>query len=207
MKQIILKKVNGVYKIPKNIRFLAGKRKFLLEYDNKLYDKEIEIVDKEIRQMSLLVEALNIKDKRERLSFIYDKSCDLLDNDFYEKNICEFKCGKCINDRINNNLGGGCCCDSKYHKDMCPYLSKNGCTIRCLACKFHICRTLKRNGYKYHVNDIYMLKYLLNTRQKIILYNDFFMKKDEVLKDIRRNSIILWSFAKKREFIKYNIEK
>lgn len=49
MKQIILKKVNGVYKIPKNIRFLAGKRKFLLEYDNKLYDKEIEIVDKEIR--------------------------------------------------------------------------------------------------------------------------------------------------------------
>lgn len=206
MKEVILKRVNGVYKIPKFLKLTLGIKKYYFEYNDALYNKELETNDKEVKQISLLVEALNIKNKKERLFFIYDKACDLLDNDFYGKNICEFKCGKCIRDRKLNNMGGGCCCDSKFHKSMCQYLTDKGCQVRCLACKFHICDTLKKKGYKYRLNDIYILKYLLNWKQKLIIYNDFFMNKEEVLKEVRRNSIVLWAFSRKKKFVKYNIK-
>lgn len=207
MKKVIIKEKNGVYKIPITLKVLKSKKKYFFEYKGKLYDKEIEYGNNNVRQVSLLVNALNIKNKKERLSFMYDRACDLLDVDFYKKNVCEFKCGKCITDRLNNNLGGGCCCDSKDHKGMCMYLSKDGCKIRCLTCKLHICRTLKKKGYRYRINDIYMLKYLLNFKQKIMLYNDFFMTKEEILKDLNRNSLIMWLFSKKRKFIKHNLDK
>lgn len=51
-----------------------------------------------------------------------------------------------------------------------------------------------------------MLKYLLNWKQKIMVYNDFFMTKEEVLKDVYKNSIILWTLSKKRDFIKYKLD-
>lgn len=207
MKKVIIKENNGIYKIPITLKVLKMKKKYFFEYNGKLYDKEIKCYNKSVKQISMLVHALNIKNKKERLSYMYERTCDLLDADFYGKNVCEFKCGKCINDRLNNNLGGGCCCDSKNHKDMCMYLSNSGCKIKCLTCKFHICRTLKKKGYRYKINDIYMLKYLLNFKQKIILYNDFFMTKEEILKDLNRNSLILWLFSKKREFIKYNLDE
>lgn len=203
---IIIEKVNDKYKIPRFLRWKIKNNKFKFKYNGKLYDKEIKTNDKDVRQTSLLVNALNIKDKKQRLSYIYDKSCDFLDEDFIFKNVCDFKCGKCAQDRLFNNLGGGCCCDSKGHETMCPYLTKKGCSIKCLACKFHICKTLKKKGYKYQVNDIYMLKYLLNWKQKIIIYNDFFMTKNEVLKDVIKNSIIIWAFSKRKEFVKYNIK-
>ena len=72
---------------------------FKLEYNGKLYDKEIKD-NYEIRQISLLVEALNIKNRKERLEFVYDKTCELLDSRFQEENICQFKSNKCILDRI-----------------------------------------------------------------------------------------------------------
>ena len=205
MKPIVLKKINNVYKIPKFLKIYAGKRKFYFEDKGKLYDKKIKTDDKEVRQVSLLTEALNIKSRKERFSYIYDMSCDLLDEDFIYKNVCDFKCGKCIKDRLYNKLGGGCCCD-RNHETMCPYLTKSGCSIRCLACKFHICNVLKKNGYKYRIKDIYILRYLLNWKQKIMVYNDFFMTHDEVLKHVIKNSILLWLFSKKKRFVKYNIK-
>ncbi len=208
MKEIVLKKIDDKYVIPRFIRFKISKNtNFKFEYKGKLYNKVVDSDDKEVKQISLLVEALNIKNRKKRLEFIYDKACDLLDADFYGKNVCEFNDGKCINDRKYNNMGGGCCCDSKHHKFMCPYLTDKGCSVRCLACKFHICDTLKKKGYKYRLNDIYILKYLLNWKQKLIIYNDFFMSKEEVLKQVYRNSIILWSFSKKKKFVKYDVEK
>lgn len=206
MKKVVLKRINGAYKIPKFLKITAGRKRYFFEYRDMLYNKEIDTTDKEVKQVSLLVEALNIKKRKKRLSFIYDKACDLLDDDFYGKNICGFECGKCINDRKYNNMGGGCCCDSKYHKFMCPYLTDKGCSVKCLACKFHICNTLKEKGYKYYLNDIYILKYLLTWKQKLIIYNDFFMSKEEVLKKVYRNSVILWSFTKKKKLVKYNVK-
>lgn len=198
MKEFVFEKVKGKYKVPKFIRFVAGKRDFKFEYNGKLYNKELK-TNKEVRQISLLVEALNIKDKRKRLKFIYDKSCELLDDDFYGKNICEFKNNKCIHDRKHNASCDGCCKTNDGAR-MCKYLKDHRCSTSCLACKFHICYCIRRKGYKYKINDIYMLKYLYNIKQKIIVYNDFFMTPEEVLEDIYKNSIILWTFRRKKEY-------
>ena len=201
MKEVIIKKEKGNYRIPKLLKLNLSKKIYKFEYNGKLYNKELKTDNKNIYQLSLLVEALNIKNKRQRYEFIYDKACDLLDNDFYGKNVCEFKNGKCIKNRKCHEIGDGCCC-SVDHKTICQYLTDKGCSVRCLACKFHICRILKDKGYKYRLNDIYILKYLLNWKQKIIVYNDFFITKDEVLNDILKNSIILWSLKPVKKFIK-----
>lgn len=201
-KCIIIKKVNGKYKISKFIRFKIRKNiDFKFEYQGKLYSKEIKSSNKEITQISLLIEALNIKDKKQRLEFVYDKSCDLLDDDFYGKNICEFKNNRCMHDRIHASSMDGCC-RSNDNEKKCKYINNHMCSIRCLACKFHICYCVRQKGYKYKVNDILMLKYLYNWKQKIIAYNNFFMTKEETLKDVYRNSIIYWVlFNKTRNFI------
>ncbi len=197
MKTYIIKKVNGVYKIPRYIKFLINIRNFKFEYKGKLYDKEIKD-SIELRQVSLLVEALNIKNKYKRLDYIYEKSCDLLDDDFYGKNICEFKNNKCIHDRKYNAVGFGCCMTNDGLK-KCKYLGDKKCTIRNLACKFHICYCIRKKGYKYKINDIYMLRYLYNWKQKIIVYFSFFLTKEEVLKDVCRNSLIIWALKKQKE--------
>ena len=59
-----------------------------------------------------------------------------------------------------------------------------------------ICSNLKKLGYKYNINDILVLKYLLNWKQKIIVYLDFFKTPEEVLLDVKKNSIIYWILKK-----------
>lgn len=200
MKKIILKKVNGKYKIFRFVNFFSKCYHFYYEYNGNLCDKYTN-KDKELKQISLLVEALNIKNKKERIKFIYEKSCDLLDDDFYGKNICEFKNNKCIHDRVLNCSCDGCCKTNDGLK-KCKYLVNHRCTIRCIACKFHICHCIRKKRYKIKVNDIYMIKYLYNWKQKIIIYNDFFIPEVEVLNHLYKNSIILWLFCKNDAWIK-----
>lgn len=70
MKKIILKKVNGKYKIFRFINFFIKRYHFYYEYNGNLCDKYAN-GDKELKQISLLVEALNIKNKKEIIKFIY----------------------------------------------------------------------------------------------------------------------------------------
>lgn len=203
MSSIVLKQINGKYKIPKFIKLKIKRNNFKYEYNGKIYE-EIRKDNKEVYQVSLLVNALNIKDKKKRIEYVYDKSCELLDDDFYGKNLCEFKNNKCIHDRLLCGTTDGCC-RANDGLSKCKYLINHKCSVSCLACKFHICRCLRKKGYKYRVSDIYLLKYLYNFKQKVIIYNDFFMSKEEVLKDVNRNSLLYWVFFNKsRSFIKDN---
>lgn len=195
MKDIIIKNVNGNYKIPKFLRLKLLNHNFKLEYNGKLYDKEIKD-NYEIRQISLLVEALNIKERKERLAFIYDKTCELLDSRFQGENICQFKNNKCVVNRINNtNIDG--CCRCRNNKRRCKFLINHRCTNKNLACKFHVCSYLKSKGYSFRINDIYLIKYLYNWKQKMFCYYDFFISRDEVLKDIYANSLFKWAFYRR----------
>lgn len=198
MKEVIIRKINNKYKIPLLINIKNNK--YYFEYKDKIYDKELNVEDKEVKQISYLVSALNIKNKKERLSYAYDKACDLLDDDFYGKNVCKFKNNKCIKDREEKREKIGGCCVNNDNKRKCWYLSDTGCKVRCMACKFHICYCLKKRGYKYKINDIYVLKYLFNWKQKIMLYNDFFMSKEEVLEDIYKNNLLKWAMKKNKKF-------
>ena len=193
---------NGNFKLSRFIRLLDSKnKKYKVLYKEKEYIKESSI--KEIRQISQVIEALNIKDKKKRLTFVYNRACDILDDDFYGKNVCGFKNNKCFQDRKKKTKCDGCCrCnDNKKH---CRYLINHICSTRCLACKFHICYTLKKKGYKYKVNDILVLKYLLNWKQRIMVYLDFFMTPEEVIEDLYKNNIVKWTFRKTEEKFIYD---
>lgn len=188
---IIIKRDNNKYNIPKFLKLKRLFNTFKFEYNGKLYDKEIKD-NKEVRQISLLVEALNIRNRKERLNFIYDKSCDLLDEDFYGCNLCEFKNNKCFVNRMHKGSVDGCC-RSRDNMNACKFLINHRCTNRNLACKIHICSYMKNKGYKFKVNDIYMIKYLYSWKQKIFCYFNLFIDKEKFLKDIYLNSIILWA--------------
>lgn len=198
-KVLIIKQENGKYKIPGLLRYRLWNRNLKFEYKGKLCDKEIKD-NKEIRQISLLVEAFNIKNRKERLTFIYDKSCDLLDENFYGENLCKFKNNKCFVNRMHGCSVDGCC-RSKDNKNACKFLVKHKCTNRNLACKLHVCSYMRKKGYTFKVNDIYMLKYLYNWKQKMFCYFNLFISREKFLKDIYTNSIILWAL----KFRKYGI--
>lgn len=197
MKEVIIKvDDDGNYKIPKFIRLRDNKnKKYKVLYKGKYYEKDDTNI--KIREVIQLVEALNIKDKNKRLSYIYNRACDFLDITFYEKNACKFKNNKCLHDRKDKDKCDGCC--RSFCGTHCKYLKNHRCEVRCLACKFHICRELTKLGYKYRVNDILVLKYLLNFRQKVIVYLDYFMSEEEVLADVRKNNIILWALKKEKD--------
>lgn len=80
---------NGNFKLSRFIKLFDSKNKiYKVLYKEKEYIKESSI--KEIRQISQVIEALNIKDKKKRLTFIYNKACDILDDDFYGKKCMRF---------------------------------------------------------------------------------------------------------------------
>ena len=201
-KKIILKKEDGIYNIPRFIRFEIRKNtKFYYEYNGKLYDKEKKD-NLEVWQISILVCALNIKKRKERLKYVYDRACDILDSGFYGKNLCEFKNNQCMHDRLHAKSLDGCCRNNNNSR-KCRYIKNHRCETRCLACKLHVCYCIKEKGIKYKVNDILALKYLYSWKQKIIVRCDFFMTEEEVLKDVYRNSLIIWSlFTRHKSFVK-----
>ena len=193
---IIIKKEGKKYKIPMFLRYKLWNHTFKFEYNGKLYDKEVKD-DKEVRQVSLLVEACNIKNRKERLTFIYDKSCDLLDENFYGCNLCEFKNNKCFVNRMHGDSVDGCC-RSRDNRNACKFLIKHKCTNRNLTCKLHVCSYMRKKGYKFRIDDIYMLKYLYTWKQKMFCYFNLFISRDKFLKDIYLNSLIVWALKFRR---------
>ena len=93
------------------------------------------------------MDALNIKNKRKRLSYIYDVVCDYLDNLFINNNLCKFKNNKCLSNRCKKfEKVNGCCSNNKNIN--CKYFDKNHCTIKCSGCKFYVCLSLKKKHIK-----------------------------------------------------------
>lgn len=197
MKDVIIKvRDDGSYKMPLFVRLRSGKNKnFKLLYKNKYYTKAC---NNDVMQLTQVIEALNIKDKKARLNYVYDKACEVLDSDFYGKNVCEFENNRCLKDRTYKHSCNGCC-QSRDGSKRCMYLKKHRCEIACLACKFHICSHLRKKGIRYRVNDVLVLRYLLNWKQKVIVYLDFFKPKEQVVNDPIKNSIIMWGLRKEEE--------
>ena len=79
-------------------------------------------------------------------------------------------------DESNN----GCCYGKK--RGVCEHLKNNKCTIKSITCKLFTCRYLKKQGIKYKINDIPLLKYFMNIQQRLVIMSSFFKDKDEVIK-------------------------
>lgn len=129
------------------------------------------------------VHALNIKNLELRYSYIYDVVCNFLDQEFVEKDICGFKDNICLSVKNKSH-----CEESKYgccygrNRGLCKNLIDGRCSIKSISCKLFTCRYLRKNHIKYKVNDINLLRYFFNARQKFILDTAIFKDKDEIIK-------------------------
>ena len=164
--------------------------------DEKIYTKTKKFLEnnndpKIEEKLKVIEKVLDIKDKEKRLDYLYDLICDYLDNEFKDKNICNFKCDICarrqdmIDRGIKKDTYKNGCCYSYLKKKDCIYLNKNGtCKTKNIGCKLFTCHYLKKKGYKYKLNDIYLAKYFFNFRQKLYIENAIKLPKSEVIKEI-----------------------
>lgn len=172
------------------------KEKVRTKKDNKIYLKTKKYLEKindpEIyKKMKVIDKVLDITNKEKRYSYLYDLICDYLDNEFRNKNIYGFYCGICKRrkDMIDRNIKkknyeNGCCYGYKK-ETTCEYLIPNkGCSIKNIACKTYTCFYLRKQGYRFKLNNIYLARYFFNYRQKFYIENTYFVDKDVVMKGI-----------------------
>ena len=129
----------------------------------------------------IIINALNIKNRKKRITYIYDSTCEYIDNYYKNKNICGFKNCQCYIQR-NTNLKDGCCRNCLYKSDI-------GCTTTNLACKLFNCSEVYKRRKVIKYNDLKTLK-ILSLRQRFIVKSDYFSTREDVLKDLYSYSII-----------------
>lgn len=152
----------------------------IFNYREKLNIDNVKIED--------LIDSIRIemlKTKKQRYSFIYDKTCEILDYEFASKNLCKFKDNKCI-EKYRTNIICGCC---RHYKNLfsrklikCKYLKSKKCTANCITCKFFTCDTLKKQGIKFNINDFYLINYYFNIFQKFIIKYSYFTLENKIIK-------------------------
>lgn len=154
-------------------------------------NKGVEINSKFYNELEVVVNMAQIKGKRSRIEYIYDKSCEYLDNECRRLNYCDFKNDVCIAKR--NPCRGkekkmGCCYHVKLfsfkESKMCEYLSKDGsCSAKCFACKLFTCDAIKE---KYRIRDITYADCFFNLLQKLVIRVSILTPRDKII------SRLLW---------------
>lgn len=166
--------------------------------DQRIYNKTKKFLEKrnipnKEEKLKIIDSVLAIQDKEKRFSYLYDLIFDYLDNEFIARNICDFNCGICKRRQymidkgiIKENYLNGCCYSYKENK-TCKYLGKDGkCQIKNIACKLFTCYYLRKKGYIYRINDIYLARYFFNIRQKFYIQYTHFVPKEEIIKGIMK---------------------
>ena len=160
--------INKFRKIVK--RLDEENKQIKISTSNKNIEEEIKNIEK----------AINIKDKYDRYSFIYDLVCDKLDEKI-NTNYCEFKDDICLRDREKgNNHKNGCCECSGRGK--CVYLIDGVCTMKtCMACKIFTCKALRKKGIHQRITDFSLCNIFFDKKEKYILEYSFWTPKEIVL--------------------------
>lgn len=150
-------------------------------YRTILFNKvHFETDDKKLND---IVIALNIKNKKKRAEYVYDKAIEFINN-YYNKDLCKFKNKKCIVQRKNKSKNIGGCCPKK-----CIYYSDKGCTTKCLECKMVYCKTALKNKKRLYLFNIPILKCLPFKSYLVLRANTFTSREDNIY-DLSHNIII-----------------
>lgn len=133
------------------------------------------------------ISAFNEKDLKKRYSFIYDYMCNYLD-----KNVCvfcDFKCDKCVANRLNKSVHkkNGCC---YFRKDgFCKYLKNRKCMNPNISCKLFMCSYVERKILKKKSipKNYLLLNYFFNRKQQELLKRSYKMKKQDLIDLLMKN--------------------
>ena len=150
------------------------------------YDKD----NKKQKEYIWALEAILKNDDREMYTYIYDKVCESLDDEFYGKNLCDFKNNKC-GEKINTKSEIGCC---RHYKNkffgpyllnnkfvQCEYLIDCRCNIKCLPCKLYTCDYLERKGIKFKIKNFFLLDTFFNLLQKYTLKTKVYTPEEKII--------------------------
>lgn len=134
--------------------------------------------------------ALTIKNRKDRLNFVYKKAAMYLDKEIVEKNLCGFHDDKCIVKKDTPCTMG--CCHHYPHKrtgifrneklQLCEYQIDKKCTANCITCKMYMCPEMEKKGYKYNVFNVPLINCFFNILQKLILSVSFFTTEEKIMK-------------------------
>lgn len=185
------KKINAsVKKIVKLIKRNNIKKKDIIIDTDLDLEKDERGDNKKLTLISAL-NACKIKDKNKRLEYIYMAACKYLDNEFRNKNICEFCNDICLGKK-KYNIKNGCCHEFKlknifYSRNLplCRYQKEGICTADCLGCKLFACDAVHKKGFKYTYYNVALVRYFFNFGQKIMIRCSVFTHKDKILKKLR----------------------
>lgn len=137
--------------------------------------------------------ALNIKNRKKRIIYIYDHLCNSLDTYYQDKNFCKFKNGKCIIQQRKKKYVNGCC-------RRCKYVTDKGCATSNFACKMFYCESSHKNEKLLTDKELPLLK-CLSIRQRFILRHDYFSSREDVINDLWWESVIINLFRIYPRFI------
>ena len=157
------------------------KIKLKLTFDRK---EKLKKYTEEQQTIINCINILNSNTRQEKYNLIYDYSCDYLDGEFINKNLCGFKNNMCACNRSKPEiLQLSSCCESGKIRTICEHFDKNKktCKIKSIGCKLFTCPYLHRKGIKYPIKKIPYLKYFLSTRQKLIVKSSTFQDKDVIV--------------------------
>lgn len=153
-------------------------------YYNTLFEVKNNINE---RNIDYITNALNMKNRKKRIEYVYDQSCKLIDWKNKGINICGFENGKCwVQRKIKNGKCNGCC-------RKCIYQTSNGCSTKNLSCKLFNCTEVRSRYNVIRYNDLKLLR-LLSKKNQIIIKSDYFSKREGVLKDLYSYSLIYSTF-------------
>ena len=130
-----------------------------------------------------IINALNIKNRKKRIEYIYNQSCEIIDSKKKDINMCGFKKGICYAQRKKlHSKCNGCC-------RRCIYQTNNGCSTQNLSCKLFNCSEVTKRYDVITYKDLNLLK-ILSLKNKCIIKSDYFSSKEDVLKDLYSHSIL-----------------
>lgn len=139
------------------------------------------------------ITALNIKNKKKRITYLYDSLCHTLDLYYKDKNYCKFHNNRCVIQEKKKKFENGCC-------RRCKYLKNEGCSTQNFACKMFYCAGSHINEDLLKEKDLPLLK-CFSLHQRFILRHDYFSSREDVINDLWWESIILNCFRIYPRFI------
>ena len=163
-------KIDNEKQLKKFYRYLFIYRSFLFRFIKfKLEEDKYEV--------SEIIKALNVKGRKKRITYIYDKACEEIDEFFEGKNVCDFKDGKCLSQQKNNSdKFNGCC-------RLCEHRTGGLCPSRNLACKLFYCSYVTDKYEILNYEDIKVLK-CLTPLQRFVVESDYFSLEKDVINDL-----------------------
>ncbi len=167
-------------------------------YRSLLY-KNIYLKENSKYDIKNIINALNIKNRKERITYIYDTACKEIDSHYKNKDICGFKNSKCyVQQKLKNGKINGCC-------RWCLYQSPKGCTTKNLTCKLFTCSEVEKRCKVIKFEDLNILK-VLTKRQRLITKSNYFTKRETFINDLYIGSFVIWELRQVFRFIKIYIK-